>query len=474
MGIRVGIDLGTTYTKVAFVDEIGKACAIPNIEGTHITPSVVFFDSDDTVVVGEIAKETAFIEPDRTVSGVKKYIGKTGFDFSYGNRNWAPEEISALIIKKVINDAENILNENITEVVVTVPAYFGIVESTAMKNACELAGLNVINVLTETTAIALSYGLECDIQEKTILIYDLGGATFETAVARVNGGKTDIICIDGEGELGGNNWDEAIMQNLISEFCSETGFDGELDEYAYREFRLKAEKAKKQLSSRVNVPVMLDVDGTRTRIVLSRTTFEEITNNLLNKTIEKTDSVIAFAASKGHKIDEILLVGGSTRMPQIREILCNRYGIEPKMYDPELVIAKGAAIYAMKDNSIDVHPVCTKSYGIKILKDGKELCHNFIVKNTQFSGQYLSVSSGALGVSDSEIGVINLAIYESDSIEDCFPVDDNLIMGTLKFRVPHKAFKVKFSLSLDGVLEVSCVDEETGAELTSVRFGVNM
>ena len=206
------------------------------------------------------------------------------------------------------------------------------------------AGLNVIEIISEPTAAALYYGCAKEQGEKTILVYDLGGGTFDVTVMRIGAGKIEVICSDGNHELGGKNWDDAVMQYLAGEFCSETGFDGDFDEYAQQDLRLKAEKAKQQLSSREEVPVMLDAAGLRARISISRTTFDEITQTLLNESIEKTDAAIAVAESKGYKIDEILLVGGSTRMPQVTKALVEKYGIEPKILEPDEAVAKGAEI----------------------------------------------------------------------------------------------------------------------------------
>ena len=342
-----GIDLGTTYSCIAYVDETGRATVVNNQEGTNTTPSVVNFASPSQVVVGQVAKENAVIDPQNTVALVKTLMGKRFFAINYNVEDKSPEEVSAYILRKLAEDASKLIDSEVKDVVITCPAYFGTAERTATKNAGEIAGLNVIEIISEPTAAALYYGCAKEQGEKTILVYDLGGGTFDVTVMRIGAGKIEVICSDGNHELGGKNWDDAVMQYLAGEFCSETGFDGDFDEYAQQDLRLKAEKAKQQLSSREEVPVMLDAAGLRARISISRTTFDEITQTLLNESIEKTDAAIAVAESKGYKVDEILLVGGSTRMPQVTKALVEKYGIEPKILEPDEAVAKSAAIYAL-------------------------------------------------------------------------------------------------------------------------------
>ena len=345
MGVRVGIDIGTTYSKIAFVNNDGHPMTIDNIEGSHMTPSVVFFDSPD-IVVGFVAKECAIIEPEKAVSEIRSLIGKTDYFINYNNHNWTPEEVMSLLIKKLVNDAKNVLGADIEGAVITVPAYFGRNECDAIKCAGETAGVNVLGELIDTTAAALFYGFEFDSEKHTALIYDLGNTSFGVSVVNVNQRKIEIVCTESVQALGGKNWDDAVMQYLADKFCSETGFDGDFDEHAQQDLRFKAEKAKQQLSSREEVHVMFNAVGLRARISISRTTFDEITQTLLNESIEKTAAAIAAAESKGYKVDEILLVGGSTRMPQVTKALFEKYGIKPKCLEPDLAIAKGAAIYA--------------------------------------------------------------------------------------------------------------------------------
>lgn len=424
-----GIDLGTTYSCIAYVDETGRATVVKNKEGTNTTPSVVNFADSSLVVVGQVAKETAVIDPQNTISLVKTLMGKSNFAINYNGEDLSPEVVSSYILRKLALDAGEILNTEVKDVVITCPAYFGTAERTATKNAGEIAGLNVIEIISEPTAAALYYGCTKVEGEKTILVYDLGGGTFDVTIMRISGGKIEVVCSDGNHQLGGKDWDTEVMNYLATQFCSETGFNGDFDEYAQQDLRLKAEKAKQQLTAREEVPVMLDAVGLRARVRLSRDTFDEITQALLNESIEKTDAAIAVAESKGYKVDEILLVGGSTKMPQVKKIIVEKYGMEPKVLEPDEAVAKGAAIYAlgayelkvdewkdkvesgdvdMSDETVKeeaeryqetatvstvaipglhgqkmnevVTVATTKSYALKVLINGQEKCCNMIIR----------------------------------------------------------------------------------------------
>lgn len=513
-----GIDLGTTYSCIAYVDETGRATVVNNQEGTNTTPSVVNFASPSQVVVGQVAKENAVIDPQNTVALVKTLMGRSNFAINYNGEDKSPEEVSAYILRKLTEDASKLIDSEVKDVVITCPAYFGTAERTATKNAGEIAGLNVIEIISEPTAAALYYGCAKEQGEKTILVYDLGGGTFDVTVMRIGSGKIEVICSDGNHELGGKNWDDAVMQYLASEFCSETGFDGDFDEYAQQDLRLKAEKAKQQLSSREEVPVMLDAAGLRARISISRATFDEITQTLLNESIEKTDAAIAVAESKGFKVDEILLVGGSTRMPQVTKALIEKYGIEPKILEPDEAVAKGAAIYAlgayelrveewkekvesgevdMTDESVKeevekyqeeatvstvsipglrgqkmsevVTVATTKSYALKVLVNGVEKCCNMIIKNIKMENGSISVTK-QFGTADDNQETAELVVYESDFDSQYYDVDEDFTLGTasleLSGNLPAGApIQVTFTLNNEGILEVTGRDMTTNKEI---------
>ena len=513
-----GIDLGTTYSCIAYVDETGRATVVNNQEGTNTTPSVVSFASPTQVVVGQIAKENAVIDPQNTVSLVKTLMGNSNFAINYNGEDKSPEEVSAYILRKLAEDASKLLDTEVKDVVITCPAYFGTAERQATKNAGIIAGLNVIEIISEPTAAALYYGCAKEQEEKTILVYDLGGGTFDVTIMRISAGKIEVICSDGNHQLGGKDWDTEIMNYLATQFCEETGFDGDFDEYAQQDLRLKAEKAKQQLSSREEVPVMLDAAGLRARISLSRTTFDEITQSLLNESIEKTDAAIAVAKEKGYTVDEILLVGGSTRMPQVTKALVAKYGIEPKILEPDEAVAKGAAIYALgayegkvdewkekvATGQVDVSDeevkeemekyaeeasvssatipglkgqkmsevvtvATTKSYAIQVLVQGQEKCCNMIIKNEKMENGFVSVTK-QFGTAAENQQTAELIVYESDFDTEYFEVDSDFVLGTATLELPGNLpagapIQVTFTLNNEGILEVTGRDMTTNREI---------
>lgn len=505
-----GIDLGTTYSCISYVDETGRAVVVSNAEGTNTTPSVVNFASPTQVVVGQVAKENAVIDPENTVALVKTLMGKTDYAITYNGEDKSPEEVSAYILRKVAEDAGRMLDTEVKDVVITCPAYFGTAERTATKNAGVIAGLNVLEIISEPTAAALYYGCAKEQKEKTVLVFDLGGGTFDVTIMAIDPERIEVVCSDGNHELGGKDWDEAIMRYLVTEFQSTTGYDGEFDEYAQQDLRLKAEKAKQQLSSREEVPVMLDVAGQRGRITLTREKFNEITSALLQEAVNKTDAAIAVAKEKGYHIDEILLVGGSTRMPQVTKILTEKYGLNPKILEPDEAVAKGAAIHAVnvyvnnqkslfgkgsaqaeKKNlhvedykeELAVQPemmsiagtmqkvvvATTKSFAIEVLHDGVAICNNMIIKNEPMENGAISVSR-SFGTAVDYQENAEIKVYESDFMEEHFDIDEDFLLGTTSLELPGNQpegspIEITFTLNTEGILEVSGKDLVSGKEV---------
>ncbi|KKF98459.1 Hsp70 family protein [Methanosarcina mazei] len=508
-----GIDLGTTYSCISYVDESGRANVIKNLEGTNTTPSVVNFASPNQVVVGQVAKESAVIDPNNTVSLVKTLMGKNSFAINYNGEDKSPEEVSAYILRKLAEDAAKEIDAEVKDVVITCPAYFGTAERTATKNAGIIAGLNVLEIISEPVAAAIYYGCTKEHEEKTILVYDLGGGTFDVTIMNINSEKIEIICSDGDHDLGGKDWDAATMRYLADEFVSQKGYEGDFDEYAQQDLRLKAEKAKQQLSAKEKTPVMVETAGERARIDFSREKFEEITSALLKSTIDKTDAAITVAEERGFKLDEILLVGGSTRMPQVTKALEERYGITPKILEPDEAVAKGAAIHAVNvyinnqptlskwydddkgdvssDTVLDpsngveqlsVDPAMmsiggkkrsivvatTKSFAVEVIVDKKtreQKCYNMIIKNDPMPDGDITVST-ILGTIDENQENVEIVVYESDFMNEYFDVDKDYVIGTALLELPgnlpvDSPVEITFSLNNEGILEV------TGKDMTS-------
>lgn len=486
-----GIDLGTTYSCIAYVDDTGRATVIDNMDGESTTPSVVNFASPTDVVVGQVAKENAVIEPDKTVALVKTLMGKSDFAIHYDGKDRTPEEVSAYILKKLVGDAEKMLGEEVKDVVITCPAYFGTAERTATKNAGAIAGLNVLEIISEPTAAALFYGCTKTQEDKTILVYDLGGGTFDVTIMRITPEEITVVCSDGKHQLGGKDWDEKVMEYLATEFCAQTGYDGDFDENAQQGLRLKAEKAKQQLTARPEVPVMLDVAGFVARINLPREMFDSLTKTLLDETIGKTEEAVKVAATKGFTIDEILLVGGSTRMPQVAKALEEKFKLAPKILDPDEAVAKGAAIHAAivaaagpqlpgeSGGEPSPPPIAlpgggkpptlvlatTKSFAVEVIRNGENVCFNMIIKNTSLVDNEITASA-QFGTHQDGQTSIAVIVYENDASEKYFAIDPALVLGEAILELPApmpagSPIEVTLILNGEGMLDV------TGRDVTS-------
>jgi actin-like ATPase involved in cell morphogenesis len=345
-----GIDLGTTHSAIADVNEAGQPEVCRNINNEEITPSVVFFEDRDNVVVGSVAKNAAITYPDRVVSLIKRLMG-TEATFEFDGITYTPESISALILKQLAQDAAAQTNSEVTRVVITVPAYFGMRERDATKNAGEIAGLDVIGIVPEPVAAALHYEAATEMENKTILVYDLGGATFDVTVIRVAKEEIFVVCTDGDTHLGGADWDSRLMEVLLAKFREQVlpGTDSEDDEELLQSVAIVAEDTKKKLSKVESMPVPLRGAGAVARVEVSRTEFETVTDDLLGRTIEivRRTLVTLGENSPGATVDDVFLVGGSTKMPAVAQRLRAEFGWEPKLHDPELAVVKGAALYAL-------------------------------------------------------------------------------------------------------------------------------
>ncbi|MBB4915971.1 Hsp70 family protein [Streptosporangium saharense] len=346
-----GIDLGTTYSCIARVDETGRPTVLRSLEGTDTVPSVVFFESADNVVVGAAAKDGSVLEPGLAVSLIKREMAH-GTLYRRHGRTYTPEEISAFILRKLAEDARVATGETVRDVVITVPACFGAAERDATRKAGEIAGLTVVDVVSEPVAAAITYGLLTPGQDRTVLVYDLGGGTFDTTVITLRGGNIEVVCTDGHDELGGADWDERLMEHLVEEFTLEhPDVDSPLeDQQAEQQLRVDAEALKRTLSSRNRHVVRVAHEGRVARVEFTRETLEELTKDLLDRTVEITRRTMRTAAAKGVRdYDQFVLVGGSTKMPAVAEALRRAFGVPVLIQDPDLAVAKGAALYAFEE-----------------------------------------------------------------------------------------------------------------------------
>ncbi len=343
-----GIDLGTTYSCIAHVDQSGRATVIKNMLGEDTTPSVVFFETPDHVVIGRDAKDSAKLNPDLVVALIKRAMG-TQVSTPYHGVEHSPESISALILKDVAHAAEQYNHEPVRDVVITVPAYFGVTERQATRHAGEIAGLNVVSLVPEPVAAALHYNAVTAEGDRTLLVFDLGGGTFDTTVIKVHGGDITVVCTDGDHHLGGADWDEKIADYLLQQFCAEhPDAAAEDDEEFLQGLATAAEGLKKQLSSTKNRRHNIQFASRVSRVELSRQTFEQLTAPLLDRVFDITERTLALAKQKDvAQFDDVLLVGGATRMPAVAAGLRERFGFEPKLHDPDLAVAKGAALFGL-------------------------------------------------------------------------------------------------------------------------------
>jgi molecular chaperone DnaK (HSP70) len=515
-----GIDLGTTYSCIAYVDENERPVVISNSEGTYTTPSVVNFPETGVPAVGQTAKDLTVVEPENTISFVKRYMGRSTFVKSCHGEDKSPEEVSSYILKKLTQDAANKLGVEVRDVVITCPAYFGNQEKVATKNAGEIAGLNVLEIIAEPTAAAIFYGMTKSDANKNILIYDLGGGTFDVTVMKISADKIEVVCIEGDAELGGKDWDEELMRYLESEFREKKNYDGEMDDETKESLRLKAEQAKQHLSGKDKTTITVDVAGLRERLDVTRETFEELTLPLLNKSMEITEKAIAVAKEKGVAVDEILLVGGSTKMPKVAIALREKFGLEPKILDPDEAVAKGAAIHAIEvyiqnkkniaewregqgqsaggeslpepsrevlDNAdryaeeLAIKPqnmslggkrrkivgAAPKSYAVKAIINGKECCGNILLKNDPMEDGRLTRSAD-FGTSSDYQETVDIKIYESDFLEPTYDIDNDFLLGEAALELSGKdkagaPIEIILSLNAEGILNV------TGKEVNSGR-----
>jgi molecular chaperone DnaK len=346
-----GIDLGTTYSCIAYVDETGRPVVEPNIDGDLTTPSAVFFESADNIVVGKDAKNMSKLEPDRVVEYVKRNMGDPTFSYEVDGRQYRPEEISSYILRKLVGDVAQRLGEEIKDVVITCPAYFGNSHREATKNAGVLAGLNVLQIINEPTAAAICYGVDKSQRDQTVLVYDLGGGTFDVTVIALKGGDIHVVVTGGNHTLGGKDWDDRVTEYLAAQFTAAHPDKGSPldDNHSFQELLKTAEDAKKGLTTKEKYPLMVSHAGERVKVELTRDKFEEITADLLDQTIDLTRDLLEKAKERGYgRVDQILLVGGSSKMPYVARRMKEALGGEAQLFEPDLSVAKGAALMGVK------------------------------------------------------------------------------------------------------------------------------
>jgi molecular chaperone DnaK len=346
-----GIDLGTTYSVVGFIDETGRAAVTRNSDGQDTTPSVVYFETSDNIVVGKVAKESAGVFPDQVVSLIKREMGDKEWRRDFFGKEYTPPSISALILGALAKDAETDTRRPVNEVVITVPAYFGLLEKDATKQAGEIAGLKVIGIVPEPVAAALHYGVTGSADGTTFLVYDLGGGTFDVSLIRMTETLVEVLAVGGNSRLGGADWDEKLFDHIVDQLAGQWGDDSVRDDEAeLQAIRTVAEQMKKDLSKAESKQVIRRYTGTSAKVVVTRKQFEDMTAELLEETVRITHRTLDEAEERHPgvrgQISQLLLVGGSSWMPAVSERLKQEFSWEPRLSDPDLAVAKGAALYA--------------------------------------------------------------------------------------------------------------------------------
>jgi molecular chaperone DnaK (HSP70) len=346
-----GIDLGTTYSVVSYIDETGRPAVSRNSDSQDTTPSVVYFESADNIVVGRVAKETAGVFPDQVISLIKREMGDRAWRREFFGKEHTPPSVSALILSALARDAETDTGRPVNEVVITVPAYFGLLEKDATRSAGEIAGLKVIGIVPEPVAAALHYGVTGSADGTTFLVYDLGGGTFDISLIKMTDTSVEVLAVGGNHRLGGADWDEKLFDYLLDQLTRQWGDDAARDdEQELQELRNITEQVKKDLSKAESKKVIRRYGGTAASVTVTRQQFEEMTAELLEETIRIARQTLDEAEQRHpgirEQISELLLVGGSSRMPAVAERLRKEFRWEPRLTDPDLAVAKGAALYA--------------------------------------------------------------------------------------------------------------------------------
>ncbi|MBP5622058.1 MAG: Hsp70 family protein [Thermoguttaceae bacterium] len=515
-----GIDLGTTYSCISYVDDYGKVQVIPNERNQRTTPSVVWFKEDNRVVVGEEAKEATPICPNDVCQFVKRSMGDSSFYAVYSGEARTPEEISSFILKKLAKDASEALGEEVKDVVITCPAYFFIKERNATKRAGELAGLNVLHILNEPTAAAISYGLSAGGEDKTILVFDLGGGTFDVTSIHFGANEDRVLFTDGDHRLGGKDWDDRLVRLIAERYQEETGSGEDLlqSQEALAELFLIAERAKKQLSEREKTSVRFTYGEESVRFDVTREEFENITSDLLTRTIEFTRNIFEKTRETGELIREILLVGGSSKMPAVAERIEREFGMKPKLYDPDEAVARGAGIFGNNlrlrkiaeektgkktteltlEDCEDVAADCgytletvqkamrtfsnvtSKTFGQSLVsaKTGKDAVYNYIYRYTPLPAEETQINGTLV---DNQENVL-VEIYSNTSSRPTNPENEDLrwisydeceLIWKGVLDLPNKTMpagspiKSTFEISDEGLLTVTVTELKTGANLVA-------
>lgn len=484
----IGIDLGTTYSCLAYIDGEGNPIVEKNFEQEDTTPSVVLFNENGEIIVGSPAKDMAVMYPsNRTITAVKRQIG-TDYKVNIDGDIYTPVTLSAAILKKMINDFNEAHGCDVRKAIITCPAYFGQNERDSTKYAGKIAGLDDVTIINEPTAAAISFGYGGDGSKKRVIVYDLGGGTFDVTVLEIEGNSFTAVATDGERLLGGRDWDRAlaaVIKNKVSQSSGIPMAEIEEDRDAAVTLEIDTESIKKRLTTAESTRGTLTVGGVKTVYSVTRAEFESATAPLLNRTLEIIDRVLTSKSFGLDDIDEIILVGGSSRMPQIKNGISAKYpGAKVRVFDPDRSIAKGAAIFARSRDleSVDVTDtqklivknVLSKTFGVRVEYNGKEMISNIIYRNETLPIEsvkiYYPIEEGQPSVL---VEIFEDSALRSDNTPRTDLIDGNSV-GEFEMDLPDgigmdTPIKVTFKAAEDGTIsaEVECMGQTKGYNLKS-------
>jgi molecular chaperone DnaK len=475
----IGIDLGTTFSAVATLDDRGRPTTLPNRDGDMITPSAVYLAADGEAVVGQAALDVGLEQPDRVATLMKRRMGYDDYGRTVAGRSFRPETLSAIVLRKLANDAELHVGP-FRQVVVTVPAYFDDTRRKATMDAGKIAGLDVIDILDEPSAAALAYTIQSghDIPAnapKTVLVYDLGGGTFDVTLVKLGKKRFQVLAIEGDVRLGGKDWDDRIVQHVAELFRQQHGVDPRTDEQSLAILQASAERAKRTLSKVEQASVTCTHDGKKLTVPLTRETFETITKDLLIRTRLTSQQVVAAAGSSWEQVDKVLLVGGSTHMPMTSRMIRELTGKEPdRSLAVSEVVARGAAVHAgitaaklaniaaTAGGMLDIVEVSVNAHslGVEVRKDDDRLNDKLIAKNTQLpaaaSRVYFTAKEGQTRVR------ARILQGEGKQAAACIPVGECWIDGLPENLPKGSPVQVRCGVAANGRIEVLALDMTSG------------
>ena len=470
----VGIDLGTTFSAIAHVNKYGVPEILHNAEGERITPSVVLFEGEE-VIIGTYAKQSAVAYPEQVVEFIKRHMGDEDFSFEYRGEVYTPERLSGFILAKLKHDAELRLGHRIDQAVITVPAYFGDKQRRATIRAGEYAGLKVLALLNEPTAAAFAYGFTNADQRKRLLVFDLGGGTFDVSIVQLDGREISVMATTGDHQLGGKDWDDALIRYAAEQFRARHGLDPLDDLAAYHDLRQKCTSAKLSLSKRPRVNLLYDYRGKILRLELAREKFEDLSTGLVRRCEALTREVLEDARMTVADVDTVVLAGGSTRMPMIREMIRGMFQREPATdINPDECVALGAALTAAIESSriageappvdIRTHDVTSHSLGMVVYRDNRLHNSRIIERNSRIPCErtrddYVTTHDGQT--------TMDLWLVQGENTD---PLECNVLGHFEFYGIPARAagksrLSVTFRYNANGIVEVEAMDLDSGQTL---------